>query len=1781
MIDPHQDFISGAKGGDPQPYNEEDNLDSTATAKILDVLSEGEIGGFATPFEKNISTSNSLYPIEAKKDIFFNQTPLLKPETEITTNPHSVSKDYNFDINNLKVDSRTGLGDQTVINMFDQVRTTVQVSNLAVPKASPRSITVQNATAPNNISRVLVVLNFPQLYKIEDDGDTRGVKVSYKIFIDNVEKISSHVKGRTNDLYQKQHEIDTSDKTGDFVIKVERLSNDTPSSDFVSYQGSIIFASYTKIIDQSLKYNDTALVGIQADAKQFSSIPNRTYKIKGTKIRIPGTGADGSTPTIDKVTGRIIYDAGYIFNGTMQAATFCSCPVFVLYDILTAKRYGYGHQILTEEEKLDFSSGNATNVDLYSFVTASKYSNTLVFDKRDTTGTQTGTWTRPENNNCILITCVGHKLQSGDKVNLTFTSGQDSNGNPSNKQYEVITNGLNSKNEFKVLDAGSTISDPITGTNNVTIVKLDQEPRFSFNSSLNKQEEGFNLINNICSNFRARAYWSEGKVKIVQDKPSDSVYLFGRSNVTEEGFSYSGSDIKTRPNLVVVRYFSNNQQKIDYVQYPARENVATDPYVKRYGLQKKQINAFGCTSAGQAARLARWVYYTSNLLTETVSFTTTPDAGVVLRPGMVISISDPVRSGSRYAGRITYASSTVITVDAAPVNSVASGDKLSVILPNGTVETKNVGSITGTSITVEGGSSFSSPPQSNSVWMYERTTVEPTTWRVVSIKETESIKYEIAALKYESSIYNTIETGSDITVRDITDLDETPSAPTTITATESLYKKVAKPGSTTNTGTVAVQLRFSWPTVPGISQYKVEYVTQGVDDEVVDPPIVVPVRTNEIELRDVVTHHLYTVKVYSISSGGKISSTPALLENYSVTGKSAPPSPVGTITPTIDKNDGVSLSWVPIVAVAPNWADLDLAGYEVRKAAAPNQDGSYTWTNASHPITNASNKGLTAQTNNVLIPIEHVKTTTTYLVKAYDDSGNLSVTPTSVTQTITAPAAVQNLTAGVAKAGALDTQGMALIEWSAPALPSPDTTYALSYYIISYTDSSSQAVEERIDATHYIIPANWSDSQVFTVKAVDVAGNVGASTDITLTIPEIAAPETLTSSLTTDSVLLKWTAGTTQSNELPLKAWKVLRGTDLVATLKSTELLLPVTYANFPDLSDTTYTVKAIDINGKVSANSKSISIAIANPSQPGFNDVEYELDFIKLSWNAPSSSLPIIKYLLYEQNANDTTTDIALLDTTSFNVRWSKGITSRTFKVKPLTAAYLNASSGTHQAHFTGTVGSITCSRSYISAPSSAGSGDVTLDVLGGSGFVTIKWVAPTINTANNLDLKDYKVIRSSQTTYGAAKTDGNAVTTYIDSNSFKEGISWAAGTMYYYIVSRDILGDEKDEALQITVTIDVPSEIPNANGTEVIDNNVLLRWAAAPVSSTQLKIDHYIIKKFVGEQNSASWTHANAEEIGIADARFSVVFENVGGTYTYLIKAVDVAGNESANAFKTEQIVAQPPDFILNVDHVSTFNSTLAEVSDSTFSNCLVLNDSSLGRNVAYMPIETDSNGNHTETWGTHFIGTGSSSSPQYANMQALITAGYTGYLQGNSDVTEGYYNETYNYGTNLASSKVTQHIAKTAVGSGATANSLRIDITAHDGSFSGDANGSYVSGQNSHQRHGTTFGKVRYWTKITTSNGGVAKIDTLNLRLDGKTKNDTGSGTANDTDSGGTTVNFNVSFIDVQGIVVTPKTTNAVLAVVNFTDEANPTSFKVLLYNTSGTRVDGDFTWSARGI
>ena len=102
---------------------------------------------------------------------------------------------------------------------------------------------------------------------------------------------------------------------------------------------------------------------------QFSAIPRRKFRIRGIKVRIPGAGASSSgTPSIDSTNGRIVYPDGYIFNGVMGAAVWTSCPAMILLDLLTNTRYGFGDHITD------------SSLDLFSFVAASKFANTLVDD---------------------------------------------------------------------------------------------------------------------------------------------------------------------------------------------------------------------------------------------------------------------------------------------------------------------------------------------------------------------------------------------------------------------------------------------------------------------------------------------------------------------------------------------------------------------------------------------------------------------------------------------------------------------------------------------------------------------------------------------------------------------------------------------------------------------------------------------------------------------------------------------------------------------------------------------------------------------------------------------------------------------------------------------------------------------------------------------------------------------------------------------------------------------------------------------------------------------------------------------------------------------------------------------------------------------------------------------------------------------------------------------------------------------------------------------------------
>jgi predicted phage tail protein len=107
------------------------------------------------------------------------------------------------------------------------------------------------------------------------------------------------------------------------------------------------------------------------------------------------------------------------------------------------------------------------------------------------------------------------------------------------------------------------------------------------------------------------------------------------------------------------------------------------------------------------------------------------DAGVIVRPGQVISIADPVKAGARRGGRISSATTTAITVDDA--TGLAVPGTISAVLPAGTVELRTVQSIAGSVITVT--SAFSAAPGANSVWVYETSNIQTSTWRVLGIAE--------------------------------------------------------------------------------------------------------------------------------------------------------------------------------------------------------------------------------------------------------------------------------------------------------------------------------------------------------------------------------------------------------------------------------------------------------------------------------------------------------------------------------------------------------------------------------------------------------------------------------------------------------------------------------------------------------------------------------------------------------------------------------------------------------------------------------------------------------------------------------------------------------------------------------------------------------------------------------------------------------------------------------------------------------------------------------------
>ncbi len=810
-----------------------DTLSSKQFNTLVEVVGEGEIEGSATASKAGLTKGTTAYNNAFKKDIFLNGTQLLLSSA---SNSSPVDGDFNF--KDVGFEPRFGTSNQTFINGIANIETETSVG-VSVTFGNP----ITRAVSNTSVNAVRVTVSFPNIQKVEDNGEITGASAGVKIEIiqnngTTTTPINDTVKGRSTSAYFRDYLINLPTNTSFPInVRVSRTTEDTTSPEFTAFSWS----SMTEVIFKQNAYPDTAHLALRFSAESFPRIPKRSFRLRGIKTKIPHNA------TVDIQTGRITYTG--TFNGTFKTdKEWHSDPAWVLWDILTNTRYGL--------------SVAETSLDQYTFYNQSVYNN------------------------------------------------------------ELVDNG----------EGG-------------------QEARFAINVNITQQREAFNLINDICSTMRVMPFYAAGSISISGDRPSDPVYQFTLANVTEQGFTYSGSSLKTRHTVINVGYFDLETRAIDY------ETVEDTAAIAKYGTVVKTIQSFGCTSRGQASRMGKWFLYNEQKSGESCTFKITPESGTLVRCGQIISISDPVKAGLRRGGKIKSATTTAIVVDDSTNTDLDATNNatLSVILPDGTLETKTISSISGTTINVS--SAFSVAPNENSVFIIQNDTLETTTWRVITVKENPDLTFDVTALAHDSGKYAFVEDGVALPTRSttvLTDLKPAPSNP-------SFEEKIV-----VIDGKAVSKIFLNWQPVLGVNKYQVQYrfnngnfITQNVISN-----------TFDIENSQKGT---YEVRIFSFNAIDKPSAVPAIL-TVNALGKTAlPDNPTNVrIEPIDDRN--VRLRFDQSTAL-----DVLHGGFVVIRHDVLT-DGNGTFFTAQELDKIAGNS-----TSAVLPRLEGE-----YIVKFQDDTGNLS-----------------------------------------------------------------------------------------------------------------------------------------------------------------------------------------------------------------------------------------------------------------------------------------------------------------------------------------------------------------------------------------------------------------------------------------------------------------------------------------------------------------------------------------------------------------------------------------------------------------------------------------------------------------------------------------------------------------------------------------------------------------------------------------------------------------------
>ncbi|HCA4917971.1 phage tail protein [Acinetobacter baumannii] len=461
-----------------------------------------------------------------------------------------------------------------------------------------------------------------------------------------------------------------------------------------------------------------------------------------------------------------------------------------------------------------------------------------------------------------------------------------------------------------------------------------QEPRFTCNVYLQSAEGAFEILTKLAGVFRAISFWDGNSIICDADMPQDTYFTYTRANVIDGVFEYSGTRARDRHNVVKVAWDNPaNHYKTEY------EFVRDEKAIAEAGqVRILELDAWGCTSRGQAQRAGQWALKTEQKETRSVSFKVGLDGHIPL-PGKVIEVADPLFAGRANGGRVSAISADLKSITLDRDNVVAkAGDRLVINGENGKAQTRIVQSIAGRVITVTTAFDVNSIAVQN-VWVLDAQDLATMKFRVISISQDEKHQFSITALQYNPSKFDEIDNGAHF--------EEAPISIVNPTVQDAVTNVTITSESRVEQGINVTTMIVSWAQARGAVKYLVEWRKD--DGSWIKLPLT---GNNSVEVPGIYAGQ-YQARVTAISAF-EVSSLPSYSVLTALTGKQGLPPKLAFIR-AVGTMFGMKVEWG-----FPATGALDTAYTEIEYSTTSSGANIQPLGSYAYPTTSLQQQGLAA-----------------------------------------------------------------------------------------------------------------------------------------------------------------------------------------------------------------------------------------------------------------------------------------------------------------------------------------------------------------------------------------------------------------------------------------------------------------------------------------------------------------------------------------------------------------------------------------------------------------------------------------------------------------------------------------------------------------------------------------------------------------------------------------------------------------------------------------------------